>query len=205
MYNKYFEDYLVRKEGIFRKHVYGARSHFTFRFVIVSVPGPHKKDEIHVPWVAGPTAFRPHLLNKLTRRGYTYKEANKILYRSVKKYDPLIAELLQELIDESPYRGIPAIINRNPSLKQGSTQLVYITKFKDKPDEFTLDLSQLVVKLGNGLSIIMLYIINLARPYRNIWNVTCLISGTSDQVMLKTIRSEAYITYRNVHRLLVCY
>ena len=168
VYNKYFEDYLVRKEGIFRKHVYGARSHFTFRFVIVSVPGPHKKDEIHVPWVAGPTAFRPHLLNKLTRRGYTYKEANKILYRSVKKYDPLIAELLQELIDESPYRGIPAIINRNPSLKQGSTQLVYITKFKDKPDEFTLDLSQLVVKLGNGLSIIMLYIINLARLYRNI-------------------------------------
>ena len=82
---------------------------------------------------------------------------------------------------------------------------VLITKFKDKPDEFTLDLSQLVVKLGNGLSIIMLYIINLARPYRNIWNVTCLISGTSDQVMLKTIRSEAYITYRNVHRLLVCY
>ena len=115
VYNKYFEDYLVRKEGIFRKHVYGARSHFTFRFVIVSVPGPHKKDEIHVPWVAGPTAFRPHLLNKLTRRGYTYKEANKILYRSVKKYDPLIAELLQELIDESPYRGIPAIINRNPN------------------------------------------------------------------------------------------
>ena len=140
----YFENYLVRKEGIFRKHIYGARSHFTFRCVIVSRPGRHVHDELEVPYCIGVTAFRPHVLNKLMKRGYKYKTANRMLYDAVNNYDPVIHQILDELIAESPYKGIPIMILRNPSLFQSSTLLMYITKFNSDPKDKPMRLSQLV-------------------------------------------------------------
>jgi hypothetical protein len=150
LYKTYFDQYLVKKSGTFRKHVYGARSHFTFRCVIVSVPGKHKHDEISAPWCVGVTAFRPHILNKLTKRGYTYKSAILKLYRSIISFDTEIYEILNELIKESPYRGIPCIIQRNPSLKQGSANLVYITQFTDDPSNMTIKFSCLIAKAPNA-------------------------------------------------------
>ena len=120
-YKSFYSDFVAHKTGSFRKHVYGTRSHFTFRCVIVSIPGRHNYDEIHVPWAIGPTVFRPHLLNKLVKqRGFTYRKANQLLYLAVKKYIPLIDELLQELIDESPRKGIDVIMQRNQTM--GSIQ-----------------------------------------------------------------------------------
>ncbi len=151
LYHTYFENYVVQKIGIFRKHVYGARSHFTFRSVIASVPGKHMHDELHVPWAIGLTVMRPHLLNKLVKRGYTYKTANYMLFKGIKRYDPVLDELLNELIAESPYKGIPVIGQRNPSLKQGSAQRLFITKFKSNDIfDFTINISQLIIKTPNG-------------------------------------------------------
>lgn len=113
LYNKYFYQYLDTKHGILRKNVYGARSHFTFRCVIVSITGRHQHDEIEAPWCVGITAFRPHLINKLYKLGYSYKEASRILYLGVKKYNPLLDKLLNELIAESKYKGIPVLAQRN--------------------------------------------------------------------------------------------
>jgi hypothetical protein len=114
-YYTYYNKYIVFKSGAMRKHVYSARSHFTFRTVIVAVSGVHDYEQIQVPWLVGPTVYRPHLFNKLVnQRGYTYKEANVLLFRAVKAYDPLIDELLNELIAESPYpKGLPCIAQRN--------------------------------------------------------------------------------------------
>lgn len=112
--NNYYKKFVMSKQGIFRKNVYGAKSHFTFRCVVVSIPGPHRFDEIIAPWLVGLTAFRPHVLNKLMKRGYIYKEASKKIFKAVNKYDPEIDEILQELIKESPGGRGPAItINRN--------------------------------------------------------------------------------------------
>lgn len=150
LYKTYFNQYLVKKTGTFRKHVYGARSHFTFRCVIVSMPGQHRHDEIHAPWCVGVTAFRPHILNKLAKRGYTYKNAIIKLYRAVKVFDQEIYDILEELIQESPYKGLGVLLQRNPSLKQASSQLVYITKFKKDPDNMTISMSVLIVKGPNA-------------------------------------------------------
>jgi len=116
LYNSYFKKYITGKSGIFRKHVFGARSPFTFRAVLTSIPGPHKYDELHVPWGIGVTAFRPHILNKLKKRGFMYKESNKMLNRAVKLYDPVIAEILDELVAEAPGDGIPIALQRNQIL-----------------------------------------------------------------------------------------
>lgn len=150
LYETYYKTYLRKKHGIFRKNIYGTRSHFTFRFVIVSRPGKHRHDEIVAPWVAGVTAFRPHVLNKLVRRGYTYKEASAMLYRAVKEYNSVIHDILKELIAESPEKGIPILIQRNPSLKQGSSIRTRIVDFNPSPENLCIEFSQLIAKPPNA-------------------------------------------------------
>lgn len=128
----YQDKCIVSKGGMLRKNVYGSRGYFTFRNVITSIEGKHRYDEIIVPWVIGPTVFRPHILNKLIKRGYTYNDATYLINKSIKSYVDVIDEILQELIAEAPNKRIPVIIQRNPSLKRGSAVRVFITKFNNK-------------------------------------------------------------------------
>lgn len=185
LYLGYYKDYVVTKPGAFRRHVYGARSHFTFRCVIVSVQGPHRHDELEVPWCVGLTAFRPHIINKLFKRGYTYKEINNMIFKYVKLYNPVIAEILDEIVAESPGgRGIPCTALRNPSLRQGSLQLCYIKKFKKDPTDNTVGISVLIIKAPNGdydgdeMNFTILLDNNLAEqfktlaPYHNVPDIT---------------------------------
>lgn len=150
LYYDHFDKYLTHKRGILRKHVYGAKSHFTFRCVIVSRPKAHNYDDLEVPWVVGLTAFRPHVINKLMARGYNYKEANRICNVSIKKYSKEMEDILDELVKDNRYNGIPIIFSRNPGLKQGSCLNLRITKFKPDVNDFTVNISQLVIKIPNG-------------------------------------------------------
>jgi hypothetical protein len=150
MYEEHVKSYLSAKQGILRKHMYGTRSHFTSRAVITSMSGPHSYDEVHLPWGIGVTMMRPHLLNKLKKKGLRYKEASNLLYKSVQHYDPLVAECLRELVSESKYKGIPINIQRNPSLNQGSSILVYCTLFKEDVDDTTIDISIMLTKCISG-------------------------------------------------------
>jgi len=151
LYIKYYEKFLISKEGGFRKHVYGARSNFTFRTVITASTGRHKHNEVVPPWVISVTTFRPHLLNKLIRRGYSYKQADRLLNHSIGHYSSVIEELQKELISESPYpQGIPVIVNRNPSLLQSSALMCFIPGFNTNPDIQATTLSPLIAKLPNA-------------------------------------------------------
>lgn len=104
---------LAKKEGIFRKHIFGTRSHFSFRGVISSLTEKHAYDEIHIPWGIGISVFRIHLMNKLMRRGYTPNTAIAFLNEHAQKYHPLLDELFKLLISESPDSKIPFVIQRN--------------------------------------------------------------------------------------------
>ena len=114
IYQYYNKVYLSSKSGIFRKHIYGGRGHFTFRAVITSIPGPHVHDEVEVPWSIGVTAFRPHLLNLLTKYGMTYKKASKLLFFAVNNYVEIVNKALNELLEKSYTNGkIAIILHRN--------------------------------------------------------------------------------------------
>jgi hypothetical protein len=151
-YEGLYKTTLAKKQGIFRKHVFGSRSHFSFRAVISSLTDAHDNEEIHIPWGIGLSVFRIHLMNKLMRRGFTPNEGIAFLNKHASIYNKLLDELFQELIAESPLsttsgvKGIPTIMQRNPSLERGSAQLVFITKVKTVVEIPTVSISILDVK-----------------------------------------------------------
>lgn len=120
-YRTFFKDSVGTKYGWFRKHVFGSRLHFTFRAVISSLSDNHAYDELHLPWSMSVMVFKIHLTSKLLKRGFTPNECIQFLYEHTLKYHPLLDELFQELIAESPLNGIGVIFSRNPTLQRGLT------------------------------------------------------------------------------------
>lgn len=139
-YNNFTASNISPKHGLIRKHVFGTRSHFCFRAVITSVTGPHRHDEIEVPWGVGVSVFREHLLSKLMRIGFSLNNAIGLMTEHVNKYHPILDKLLQELISEAPNGKLYCTAQRNPSLGQGSLQLMSISKFKTDPNDRTVGL-----------------------------------------------------------------
>lgn len=149
-YDGLYRTTLAKKEGIFRKHVFGTRSHFSFRAVISSLTDNHAYDEIHIPWGIGVSLFQLHLMNKLMRRGYTPNAALGFLNEHAQKHHPLLEELFNQLIAEAPGGKISCVFQRNPSLERGSAQAMFITKVKNDPNIPTVSLSILSVKAYNA-------------------------------------------------------
>lgn len=148
--NNYLVENLQGKFGDFRKHFTGARMPFSFRTVIRSFKDEHR-DNIHIPWAAGITTLRPHLLNLLVNRHkMSYKKASAYLYEHVKKYSELLDECFQTLINESIFGGIVVLYTRNPSLPMGSTQYKAITRVKKDVYDNTTSLSNLTVRPFNA-------------------------------------------------------
>lgn len=133
---------LFDKPGVFRKLVYGFRSHWTFRTVITSNHGVNKRDELHLPWGVAVMVYKMHLSNKLLVRGKTPNQISSLIYDHTHAHHPTIDALFQELIDESPGgRGLPTLFTRYPSLKHGSTQRFFITKIKTDVNDVSTSMS----------------------------------------------------------------
>lgn len=149
-YTKYYSAAVAGKKGLYRKQIFGTRSHFSFRAVISSITNKHRYTDIYIPWSVALAVFRIHLLNKLTKRGFNTNEAISKLNSAVQHYDELIDVLFDELINESPSKSIPCILQRNPSLERGSAQLVGITKIKKSMNDPTISMSILIVRGMNA-------------------------------------------------------
>ncbi len=149
-YDSFNRKIVLSKTGLARKHIFGTRSHFSFRAVITGNMGVHEYDELWLPWSIGVTAFREHILNKLFKLQYSLLDSIALLYSHVYKYHPLLDQILKELIAESPHRGIPVIFQRNPSLQVGSGQMYRVTKFKSDPQDNTVTVSIMTVSSPNA-------------------------------------------------------
>lgn len=144
-YEQYITNQLGTKHGMFRQHIFGSRAHFSFRAVVTSITDKHEYDEVHIPWPVGISLFRYHLINKLMKLDYSVNAAIALLNTYAKVYNPLIDKIFDELIAESPRKGIDVTLNRNPSLARGSIQLCRITKIKKDPSIPTVSFSILIV------------------------------------------------------------
>lgn len=148
--DNYTKNGLAEKAGIFRKHVFGTRSNFSFRAVISSITDEHEYDEIHIPWGVATSVFRYHLMNKLLKMGYNVNNAIGFLNEHAKKYSKVIDDIFVDLIANSPRKGIVSTLGRNPSLHRGSLQLVRITKIKTDVYVPTISISILTVRNLNA-------------------------------------------------------
>lgn len=156
-WNVFWDKVAGKKPGYFRQEIFGQRSHFTFRGVITSITNAHRYDEVHLPWKMGVQLLKDHIISKLLRgkegkyRAHSPKEAEYLVGLAVNKHIPLIADIMNELIEECPTgKGIPIILQRNPSLKRGSAKFLYITLIKDDVNNFTISLSTLILSSYNA-------------------------------------------------------
>lgn len=128
---KYMEIYadlekiIAQKKGYFRA-LNGGRYNFTARNVII--PDPDLGiDEIILPYSTLIELMSLTIINILTKT-YSPSEAYRIWDEARIQYNPMIADLIQSIID-SQYVGI--ILNRNPSISPASIiqlHLVGVTK-----------------------------------------------------------------------------
>lgn len=150
-YYSFYKESLASKQGWFRKHIYGSRVHFSFRAVISSISDNHRYDELHLPWGLSVALFKAHLTNKLMRKyRMSPNECVEFLYSNTNNFHPILDELFKELIDESPNKSIPVILQRNPTLVRLSAQHLNVTKIKTDTADNTISMSVLVLKGPNA-------------------------------------------------------
>lgn len=118
-----FGDPFSAKEGWWRKTVFGTRMHFSYRAVATSQAGVHNYEQIQIPYSVAATLFRVHLMNKLRGRGYTEDEAFTYVMQHVANRDPLIDELLSEILGEAcGGKGVATLLIRYPTLSRAAIQ-----------------------------------------------------------------------------------
>lgn len=169
-YIHYLKEVIFSKPGLIRQQITSTRSHFTARAVIVSIGQPHKHDELHIPWSIACSLLRPFILNRLYKRGYSYKQAINFLIFHNKIYHPLLREIFDEILNYSG-DGLKALFNRNPSLHRGSIQYVRITKIKSDPNDNTFAMSDRIGPSFNSdhdgkFSLPSINLFNCGKPLR---------------------------------------
>lgn len=139
------------KHALVRRHNVAARLHFTGRTVISPIVGRHMGDEIHLPWNIGMMILQPEIINLLcNRKGYSPADAINYFYKHINVHSDLLEWCFKTLIDECPSKGIPCIMNRNPTLIRESERLMYIVYVSPDVNDKTLKLPPLVCKGFNA-------------------------------------------------------
>lgn len=161
----YAEKTLGRKTGLFRKNIFASVLNWTARGIISSIQGPHDYRELHIPWGMGLTLFSVQIETILTRRGFTPSQISNLMAKHAVMYHPLLDEIMQDLLKSFPLSRVPIgksedgyeikgawpnAFQRNPSLKRGSAQELWITRIKTDPRDNTIGISNLVITAPNA-------------------------------------------------------
>lgn len=203
------------KKAMLRHHIFGTRLHGTFRSVIVPIMGEHYGDELHLPWNVGVSTYKLMIINVLmNKKDYSMVDALAKVSRAMITYDYEIDQIIQLLISECGYReydkdakkynwinlkGLPVLWDRNPSLKMGSIQLLYVTKVKPSlkapPEEYeevdiidqTVGMSTMVVSDpnadfdGDALNGIALYEVGEVKKFLSFHPINRMLSTKSPE------------------------
>lgn len=154
-------DTLAQKKGAIRS-LFGGRFNFTARSVIRGDPLLHS-DEIKLPYKALVELLQQTLVN-IIQKSYNclYAEAHRIVYKALIQYDERIASYIEGIIHNYP-RGIPILIDRNPTIQYGSMLQMYCIGM-NKSYTMSMPLSVLAPLAADfdGDTLNILYLINQA-------------------------------------------
>lgn len=142
---------MLTKFGFFRRHIMGSRCHFSFRAVITPVTDLDMPDQLKVSWSIGILQFKMEILNILINRmGLSMVDAMRKHQRAIEQYDPEIDKIFKTLIAECPYKGMPTLLGRNPTLVVGSIQTFFITEVKTDLSDDTISMHHMSMKAPNA-------------------------------------------------------
>ena len=142
---------LAKKKALPRMHLFGSRLHLSFRSVISPITGSHCIDELYVPFSVMVNTFRTEIIGRLENHyGMTLSEAYDKQQKALTKFDHDIYHILCAFIEECPYKGIPVLWIRNPVVRVGGVELMFITKIKTNMEDETISMSSLACKFSNA-------------------------------------------------------
>ena len=129
------------KKGSIRA-LFGGRYNFTARSVIV--PGPELRiDEVHLSYPCLCGLLQQRIINILHKSYFMkYNDAYKLLHESMHQENPIIRQVIEGIIKSSG-RGIPVLINRNPTISYGGILQVYCSAIAEG---FTMKLNLQVLE-----------------------------------------------------------
>ena len=140
-----------KKFGLIRRHILGAKCHLTFRGVIIPIVDAADGDELYLPWGIGVQQHKLEIINILVnRKGHTPHQAQLIFEKAKYKYDPEVDAIIDTLIAECPYKGLPCILGRNPTLNHGAMQLFFVTRIKKDDTDDCISMSPLCLRAPNA-------------------------------------------------------
>ena len=125
------------KKGNIRS-LFGGRCNFTSRNVITADP-TLRIDEVRLPYSALIELLQQSILNILTKTyNLSYADAYKKWYQANLKKDKSIIAIIESIIKNSMenHRGLPVLINRNPTIGLGSILQMYVVGISDPTDKF---------------------------------------------------------------------
>lgn len=151
---------LSGKKGVIRSSR-GGRYNFSARGVIIPYPNL-RIDEVIMPYNALVVLLEQTIVNILVRSyNISYSEAYKKWWKSQIVEDDVVISIIRNIIKNYP-RGIPLLINRNPSINYGSILQMYCIDVA--LDSFTVYVPlQILQTLGadfDGDCMNILYLIN---------------------------------------------
>ena len=149
-YREIVKEKLGSKSALIRHHNLGTRCHWSYRTVCTPITGPHEADELYLPYKLMVNALKLHILNVLVhRKRYTISEALIKHLRALVVFDQEVYDIMTQLIAECPWKGLPTLLGRNPTLKMFAIQLLFITRIKMDIYDETLSLSPLILSNSN--------------------------------------------------------
>lgn len=208
----FFSAYVAKncspKAAIFRRQAGSTQSMYSGRSTVTPIYESHEYDEVHAPWCWSVTLLRTHILSKLLKLGYSSREALRIHDMASANYHQVISDIIDELIAESPEKGIPIAILRNPTLERLSDQIFYITKVHKNPRDYGLRISVLVIKGpncdfdGDQLQCLLLLDADMIRDFKYLSSSKGIMSTekAGDVAGIITMHSEPVATINNALR-----
>lgn len=147
------------KRGTFR-NAFGGRYDFTSRSVIVANP-KLRTDEVTLSYFTLCQLLEQTIINILHKSyNISYSDAHNIWEKASIKKDPRIYNIIENLIKDKP-RGLPVLINRNPTIAFGGILQMFVVGINDS---YTMGVPLQILPLlaadfdGDVLNI--LYIVN---------------------------------------------
>lgn len=139
---------LSGKKGIINS-LFGGKYNFMSRCVIIPDPSL-KVDEIALPYMCLMEMMKELIINNIQRMyGCNYMDAYLRWYEGLLKVDNIMVQILETIIKQNKTgRGIPVLINRNPTLHYGSIMQMYCTKIYT--DSYAMGLPLQILKPLNA-------------------------------------------------------